>query len=158
MQGGASGGIVRHLAPNQTEPRRGRPPVERRPQSWRLGLTQEGGTEGIDPAEEATFELRGSIKRLDCNYYVKREAHAHLEVELVSESTNTPVFSDAYRSDQTEGGTGAGIFGSIETLRQLAERTLRAAIDQVFDDASFSSALANPVVGESEKLEERQRR
>ena len=112
----------------------------------------------LAPAEEATFELRGSIKRLDCNYYFNYGAHAHLDVELVSESTKTLVFGDAYHSDQIKRGMAAGIFGSVETLRQLSERALRAAIDQVFDDASFSSALAKPLVGESDKLEERLRR
>ena len=113
--------------------------------------------------QEATFEIRGSIKKLDCSYYLNQEAHAHLKVELVRVSSDTVVFGSSYRSDQTAGGFGAGMFAagmfaSVETLRQLAQRTLNAAIEQFFDDASFSRALGTTLVAEPAKLGERLRR
>ena len=51
------------------------------------------------------------------------------------------LYAKTYQADQTEGGFGAGIFGSVETLRVLAEKTLRELVDKVLDDPQLREAL-----------------
>lgn len=90
-------------------------------------------------------ELNVDIRKFDCSYYFNREAHAHLNVELVS-LQNSPrvVYSRLYKEDRTESGVGAGIFGSVEHLRAFAEKTLTGAIDQVLADDALHRELLAP--------------
>lgn len=106
--------------------------------AFRNALTESGL---YADGDSARFEIDGRILKLDCSYYVNREAHAHLEVQLVDLVTKNAVFSGSYRSDLSERGVGAGIFGSVDTLRELAENALSDAIDQVLSDPSFEGAL-----------------
>jgi len=97
---------------------------------------------GLHAAEgEARYELSGRIRKLDCSYYVNREAHTHFDVQLVELVDGSVVHEDVYFADLTEPGVGAGIFGSVDGLRELAERTLSVAIDQVLADPAFLRAL-----------------
>lgn len=91
--------------------------------------------------EHGVFQLRVTITKFDCSYYFNREAHAHLLVSLIEKGTAKEVFSQTYRADEVESGVGAGIFGDVDTLRQLAERTLNKAIDKNLQDAAFITAL-----------------
>jgi hypothetical protein len=97
---------------------------------------------GLSDGQTQAFELNIEIRKLDCSYYFNREAHAHLEVELVSHrEPPQALYSRLYREDRTEGGVGAGIFGSVDHLRAFAEATLNGAIEQVFADPAFRRAL-----------------
>jgi len=83
-----------------------------------------------------------SIKKFDCSYYFNREAHAHIAISLVDRKTNEILFNGSYRSDPTEGGAGAGIFGNVDTLRDLAELALNQTVDKSMMDLSFVAILA----------------
>lgn len=82
------------------------------------------------------------ITKFDCSYYFNREAHAHVIVSLLDDKTAITKFSKAFRTDEVESGVGAGIFGSVDTLRQLAETTMNKTIDQTLSDVDFNNALA----------------
>lgn len=99
---------------------------------------------GLLAEESSRYAINIDIRKLDCSYYVNREAHAHLNVELVSLEDSKTVYSRLYREDRTEGGVGAGIFGSVDHLRAFAETTLNAAVDQVLGDVEFRRALMAP--------------
>lgn len=89
------------------------------------------------------LRLVGSIKRLDCNQYVRREAHVELEV-AVMDRAGQRVFARTYNADKVEGAVIAldtGIFASVDELRGVLERTLAEAIDQALDDPSLRGAL-----------------
>jgi hypothetical protein len=111
-------------------------------------LVQEAFADGLaarrllagDPSH-ARFVLDGTLTKLDSNYFFNKEAHAHMRVRLKSPDGEL-VFENTYRADNTEGGAGAGIFASMEDLRQLTERTLRQAIDRALDDNEFREAIA----------------
>ena len=87
------------------------------------------------------FTLDGTITKLDCSEYFNLEAHAHVDVRVTDDASHGLVFSKSYAADQTEGGFGAGIFASVETLRVLAEKTLRELVDKVLDDPDLRAAL-----------------
>ena len=93
-----------------------------------------------EPDGEVLFSA--DIVKLDCSYYFNREAHAHIDISLLNRNTNELLFSDRYVTDLTEGGVGAGIFGDIETLRDLAEDALNQTVDKSMTDLTFVAALA----------------
>jgi hypothetical protein len=41
----------------------------------------------------------------------------------------------------TEGGIGAGIFGNVDTLRNLAETAMNKTVDKTLNDPEFARAL-----------------
>jgi len=90
---------------------------------------------------QGKYVLEGTIVKLDCSEYFNLEAHAHLDLRLLDAATRVEVFSSPFRVDQTEAGLGAGIFGSVETLRVLAERTLRELVDRALDDPGLRKSL-----------------
>lgn len=90
------------------------------------------------------FSLEGKLEKLDCSQYFNLEAHAHAQISVVRTDTRDVVYTRMVRADQTEGGLGAGIFGSVETLRVLAERTLRELVDKTLDDPALRSAVQQP--------------
>jgi len=91
--------------------------------------------------QNAKVEITGEIIKFDCSYYFNREAHAHLLVKVLSLPSRMLVFSRAYRTDNKEGGWGAGIFGNTDELAQFAQRTLNETVDKVLADPEFISAL-----------------
>lgn len=90
--------------------------------------------------ENAPFVLDGVINKLDCNYYINKEAHTHITVRL-TEAGGKTLFKNQYKSDKTEGGWGAGIFGSAESLGRLAETSMQDAIDQALTDSNLLNIL-----------------
>jgi hypothetical protein len=101
-----------------------------------------------EPNGEVLFSA--NIEKLDCSYYFNREAHAHIDISLLNRNTNELLFSDRYVTDLTEGGVGAGVFGDVETLRDLAEEALNQTVDKSMTDLTFVAALARagkPVEG-----------
>lgn len=98
------------------------------------------------PTPAARVTIEGVIDKLDCSYFFNREAHAHLQVNVVSLPSRTLVFSQSYRTDNTESGVGAGIFGDPTHLAQFEQRTLNQTIDKVFADPAFIAALTNPPI------------
>jgi hypothetical protein len=87
--------------------------------------------------EDADFLVTGEIQKLDCSEYLNREAHAHLLVRVIEPSSRDKLFERLYKVDEMEPGFGGGIFASVETLNDLAARTLSAAIDRALDDPDF---------------------
>ena len=87
------------------------------------------------------FLLEGSVEKLDCSEYFNLEAHAWVTVRVRDQATGAQVWEWPYHVDETEGGLGAGLFGSVETLRLLAERTLRELVDRSLDDPGLRKAV-----------------
>jgi hypothetical protein len=96
-----------------------------------------------DPGQ-GKVTLGGTVTKLDCSEYFNLEAHAHLKVTVADTATKATIFEGAYDADQTEGGFGAGIFASVETLRLLAEKTLRESVDEALDDPKLREAIQGP--------------
>lgn len=88
--------------------------------------------------------LSGSIKQLDCSQLATKEANAEIQVAVSKSKDGKQLFSNAYRASNVEGSVltlSAGIFGSVEELRALMEKTLQQAVDQALDDPALRSAM-----------------
>jgi hypothetical protein len=95
-------------------------------------------------SEDAPYSLKVKISKFDCSYYWNREAHAHVDVSLINNLTSSTKFSKTYKTDKAEGGVGAGIFGSVDSLRDLAENTMNKTIDKMLTDSEFVKSLSPP--------------
>ena len=105
------------------------------------------GKSGIlTDSKDAPYQLHVVITKFDCSYYFNREAHAHVEVSLIENESLKPRFSKSYKTDETEGGVGAGIFGDVDTLRDLAEGAMNKTVDKMLGDQEFIDALEIEVV------------
>ena len=90
------------------------------------------------------YELTGSIRKLDCSQYVRREAHGVIDVAVVDVASGRQVFSKTYSKDLVEGSIvalDAGIFGSTDDLRKVLEQALQQIVDQALDDPQLRAAL-----------------
>jgi hypothetical protein len=98
---------------------------------------------GMLGAGPGAFQIAGVIKKLDCSQYVRREAHAAIDV-TVFDSSGKQVFTQTYIADELEGSLLAlnvGVFGSVDTLRVLAEKALSEVVDKALDDTAFRNAI-----------------
>lgn len=95
-------------------------------------------------AGQGPLELTGTIQKLDCSQYFNIEAHAHIDLRLVDRASGKERFSTRLRVDESEGGWGPGIFGSIENLRGLLERALTTAVDRALSNPEMRAAIASP--------------
>jgi uncharacterized lipoprotein YajG len=89
------------------------------------------------------YQISGVIKKFDCSQYVRREAHAEIEIHI-SDKAGRQVFSQTYAADELEGSLLAlnvGVFASIETLRALAEKALSEVVDKALDDTALRNAI-----------------
>ena len=95
-------------------------------------------------AGEAGYEIRGTIKRFDCDQYARREATAEVELKVTRQSDGAIVYFGTKSANIVSGSIitlSAGIFGSVEELRRVAEQTLRQLVDVVLDDQDFRKAI-----------------
>ena len=116
-----------------------------RERSGRSGLRRRLKARGLsaDPSS-ARYVLSGSIKQLDCNQLARKEANAEIQVAVSESKGGKQVFANEYRASNVEGSVltlSAGIFGSVEELRALMEKTLQQAVDQALDDPALRSAV-----------------
>jgi len=93
-------------------------------------------------ATQGLLRLEGSILKLDCNHYFRREAHTRLVLSLVDAATGEKIFSRRYEADETGISLAVGIFARTKTIASMAERTLRDAIDQALADPDFIVAAS----------------
>jgi len=95
-------------------------------------------------AGESGYEIRGSIKRFDCDQYARREATVELEITVKRLADGSIVFYGTKNANTVSGSAitlSAGIFGSVEELRKVAEQTLREVVDKTLDDPELIRAL-----------------
>lgn len=99
---------------------------------------------GIDSSGNAPYQIAGTIRKFDCSQYVRREAHAEIEVHVIDLATGRQVFSQTYSADELQGSLltlKAGVFASVDDLRAVAEQALTEVVDRALDDPALRSAL-----------------
>ncbi len=102
------------------------------------GLRQRGL---LASADDAKYLLNVDVQQYDCNQYVRKESHIKLDVKVVDIRNNQQVFSDRIVVDNVEGSIlsmKSGVFGSVEELKNLAEKTLGQAVDGALDSPGFT--------------------
>lgn len=98
---------------------------------------------GLLATGPGAYQISGVIKKLDCSQYVRREAHAIIDV-TVFDPSGRQVFSRTYTADELEGSLMAfnvGVFGSVDTLRALAEKALDEVVDKALDDTALRNSM-----------------
>jgi len=97
------------------------------------GMLSEGAVGG--------HRLDLTMEKFDTSNLVNGEAHAYIAISVVDLATQAVVFTKSYRTDRTDGGIGAGVFGSVNELAALANRTMNASIDSMLDDPELYAAV-----------------
>ena len=87
--------------------------------------------------DNAKYILNVDVIQYDCNHYARREAHIKLDIKIQVSATNQEVFLDHIVADNVEFTMSGGIFGSVEELRKLAEKTLAQAVKDVFNNPNL---------------------
>jgi uncharacterized lipoprotein YajG len=88
-------------------------------------------------------QLVGTVKKLDCSQYVRREAYAEIELTVL-DANGQRRFSRVYKANNLDGSVmslNAGVFASVDDLRVVLEKTLREVVDQALDDSALRAAL-----------------
>jgi uncharacterized lipoprotein YajG len=99
---------------------------------------------GFQVSSDGRHQIVGVIKKLDCDQYERREATIEIEVSVVDTANGNRSFTRTYSGHNVEGSVvalDAGIFGSVEKLRTLAEKTLSEVVDKALDDPALQHAL-----------------
>ncbi len=110
--------------------------------AFRDGLAARGL---LAEAEGAPLALQVAIVRYDCNQVARREAHADFDLRLIDRETGRTAYRRRVTVDRVDGTIltlNAGIFGSIEDLRKLANDVLQQAVDQALDDSALRATVA----------------
>jgi len=95
---------------------------------------------GLLAKNKPKYILNVNMMRFDCNQYARREAHILLDVFLVDATSQQTIFNKTVKSDKVTGSIitlDAGIFASVDDLRQVANDVLQDAIDQLLNDPAF---------------------
>jgi hypothetical protein len=95
----------------------------------------------LGSSDGALVRVEGSIQVLDCNYYFNRDAHAQLLLNLVDAKSGVLLYSQSQRTDNSEGGVGAGIFGDPVHLADFMQKTLNETVDKFFADPTFMTVI-----------------
>lgn len=99
---------------------------------------------GLLGAGPGSYQISGVITKLDCSQYVRREAHAAIEVRVFDPS-GRQVFGQTYTADELDGSLLAlnvGVFGSVERLRALEEKALGEVVDRALDDTALRNSMS----------------
>lgn len=99
---------------------------------------------GYQISPDALATIAGTVRVLDADQYVRREANVEIEVTVTRRGAAAPVFTRTYSANRVEGSAvtmNAGIFGSVEDLRSLLAKTLGEVIDKALGDPALSTAL-----------------
>lgn len=99
---------------------------------------------GVGPiASGSGTQLSGVVRKFECDQYVRREATIEVELTVLGADGQSK-FTRVYRGNNVEGSLvtlNAGVFGSVEELRAVLEKTLRETVDKALEDTALRSAL-----------------
>jgi hypothetical protein len=98
----------------------------------------------LSTKDTSNVSIEGNILKFDCNYYVQRRANVHLRVTVISLPSRALIFSNIYKTENSEMGWGAGVFGDVDYLALFAQKTLNETIDKALSDPGFIEAIRNP--------------
>ena len=99
---------------------------------------------GFQVSSSGHHQIAGVIKKLDCDQYERREATVEIEISIMDTATGNQLFNRTFTGHNVEGSVlalNAGIFGSVEKLRVLAEKTLSEVVDKALDDPALQHAI-----------------
>jgi hypothetical protein len=105
--------------------------------TFQSALRQRGLYSDYDTAK---YILNVDVLQYDCNQVGRKESHIKLDVLVANSETKQKVFSRHIVVDNVEGSVlsmKAGIFASVNDLKELARKTLSQAINDIFNNPNF---------------------
>ncbi len=92
-------------------------------------------------ASAGARQLRGVIKKLECNQLLSRESTVEIELSVLDASGRV-LATRSFKSTKSEVSLmSSGVFASVDDLRTQLELTLRATVDQAFNDRQLRAAM-----------------
>lgn len=94
----------------------------------------------VDTVADSRYVMSLDVVQFDCNQFVSREAHAHIDVVPRERATGAEAFRKTASVDLVVGSLvtmDAGIFAEVEDLRKVANDALQQAVDMALDDPAF---------------------
>lgn len=98
----------------------------------------------LSKKDDAPLTLFGVVEQFDCNQVGRREAHARIRVTVVDNRQAEQLFSQTFSRDTVTGSMitlDAGVFASVDDLRQVAATTLNEVVDEALDSPQFLRAV-----------------
>ena len=96
------------------------------------------------PPGKGKYRLDVTVLKFDCSQYVRREAHAQFETNLIAVSTEKIEYTHVVVDKQVQGSLitfDTAIFASVEDLRKVANELLQRAVDEALDDPGLRAHL-----------------
>lgn len=92
---------------------------------------------------DAPYAMELTVRQFDCNQYLRREAHAKIEVKVVERASKRSLFQHIYEADKITDSElfDAGIYASVEDLRVVANQALQEVVDRALDDPQLRASL-----------------
>lgn len=90
------------------------------------------------------YLLSGAVRNFACKQYVRRDCIVQINVVVSQRSTQKEFFSKTYETSTVEGSLlapDAGIFGSVDKLKELAAKTLSTTVDKALDDPALMNVI-----------------
>lgn len=90
------------------------------------------------------YQLAGTIRKLNSIQIARIEANVEIELEVLQLPGGQKIFGKTYSASNLEGSLitfEAGVFGSVEDLRVLVDKTLREAVNKALDDPALRDVL-----------------
>jgi uncharacterized lipoprotein YajG len=90
------------------------------------------------------YQIAGTIRKLNSIQIARIEANVEIDLEVLQLPGGQKVFARTYTASRLEGSLitfEAGIFGSVDDLRALVDKTLREVVDKALDDPAFREVL-----------------
>jgi len=88
---------------------------------------------------DAPLTLTGQVYRLECNQYLRPEAHAAIQITLADTASKAIIWTKTVRRDLFADYTFAG--GSVVDLRDLTNRVLQQTVDGGLDSPELAQAV-----------------
>ena len=93
------------------------------------------------------FSLDIIINKLDCSQLIRREAHVHLVINVISAQNRRFIKSFPVTVDVTSGSIFTldfGFFASVEDLMKIMNGALHDAVDKLLDNQEFRASIKGP--------------
>ena len=100
---------------------------------------------GLLGADAAPYRITLVIHRYDTDQYIGLGARAALDMQVVDRAGRV-VYADAVQTSQSSPRfLQAGIFGSMDDMRKMAQDVLDEAVDKLLDKPAFRAAVRGGV-------------
>jgi hypothetical protein len=96
------------------------------------------------PAGAGKYRIDLRVLKFDCSQYVRREAHAQIELALVGLDGKVE-YTHVVVANEVQGSLLAldtAVFASVEDLRKVANDLLQKTVDEALDDPGLLAHLS----------------